>query len=124
MHSLSRPSCRCLWSLTKQGFVIIHWLYLFDLSPLCVFKCVLKWSAREMFDCVISNVSSNDFCARMQSHIGNICLIFFHCTMLFRKKRAKNDNCLRRCKVSLFAFISFFSTEHFQMSTQITDPHN
>ena len=45
----------------------------------------------KMFDCVISNVSSNDFRARMQSHIGNICLIFLHCTMLFRKKRAKND---------------------------------
>ena len=48
--SLSIPSC--LWNLTvwflwhchlfSSGFVIINWLYLFDFSPLCVFKCVFK----------------------------------------------------------------------------------
>ena len=74
MHSLSRPSCRCLWSLTKQGFAIIHWLYLFDLSPL----------PEKMFDCVISNASSNDFRARMQS-----CLIFFPLHYAFSEKEGQ-----------------------------------
>ena len=26
----------------KRGIVTLHWLHLFNLSPLCVFKCLLK----------------------------------------------------------------------------------
>ena len=67
-----------------------HWLYLFYFSPQCVFKCVLKWPARDdlklhwlhLIDfsplCVF-RWSLNCLPMKMQSHIDCMCLTFLHC---------------------------------------------
>ena len=63
---------------------------LFDFSPLCFLKCVLKWPAQMMqshtgciswtfLECVFSNVSLNGLPEKRHSHIGCICLTFLHC---------------------------------------------
>ena len=67
-----------------------HRLHLFDFSPLCISKCLLKLAAIEdekshwlhfftFLHCAFLNVSSNCLPERMKSHIGCICLTFLHC---------------------------------------------
>ena len=64
--------------------------------------------------CAFSNVPSSRLPERMQSHTGCICSTFLHCA--FSNVPSK----LRRCKVTLVAFVLFFSTMHFQMCLQTT----
>ena len=67
-----------------------HRLHLFDFSPLCISKRLLKLAAIEdekshwlhfftFLHCAFLNVSSNCLPERMKSHIGCICLTFLHC---------------------------------------------
>ena len=43
------PLCvfKCLFKWSAWEDAKSHWLHLFDFSPLCVFKCLFKWSAWE-----------------------------------------------------------------------------
>ena len=70
-----------------------HRLHLFDFSPLCISKCLLKLAAIEdekshwlnfftFLHCAFLNVSSNCLPERMKSHIGCICLTFLRCVFL------------------------------------------
>ena len=36
---------KCILKSAGQVDAKLHWLHLFDLSPLCVFKCILKLPA-------------------------------------------------------------------------------
>ena len=68
----------------------MHWLHLLNFSPLCLFKCKLKWPNREevnshwlhlfrFLHCAFSNESSNGLFEKMHSHIDCIFLIQSHC---------------------------------------------
>jgi len=68
----------------------VHWLHLLNFSPLCLFKCKLKWPNREevnshwlhlfrFLHCAFSNESSNGLFEKMHSHIDCIFLIQSHC---------------------------------------------
>ena len=70
-----------------------HRLHLFDFSPLCISKCLLKLAAIEdekshwlhfftFLHCAFLNVSSNCLPERMKSHIGCICLTFLRYVFL------------------------------------------
>ena len=41
-RSASRPDLH-----ERRHLFYSHWLHLFDFSPLCMFKCALKWPARD-----------------------------------------------------------------------------
>ena len=106
----------------------MHWLHLFDFSPLCVFfKCVLKMSAREeakshwlhlltFLHCAFSNESSNYLPEKRQSHIGCICLTF----PPLRFQMSDQFACLRACIVTLITFVLFFTTLHLKIFSQST----
>ena len=64
----------CIHILAGQVDVMLHWLHLFDFSPLCVIKCILKLPA-----CVD---------AKLQSHIGCIYLTFLQSVFLNVKSPA------------------------------------
>ena len=75
--------------------------------------------------CVFSNESSNRLFEKMHSHTGCNCLIYIHCvfsnewvfTFVHRWFLMCSEIvCLRRCKVTLIAFVWLFSTVRFQMS--------
>ena len=63
--------------------------------------------------CAFSNVSSNDFSERMHSHIGYICLTFLH----FEVSNL-SLNCLPVRMQSHIGCICFFSTVSFKMCPQ------
>ena len=62
------PLCvfKCLLKLLGSEHAYSHWLHLFDFSPLCVFKYFRKLPALVK-----------------QNHIVCICVIFLHCAFLY-----------------------------------------
>ena len=99
-------------------------MHLFGVSPLCVFKCLLKSLAREeakshwlhlfgFFHCALSNVSSHRLPEKRQSHIG---LAF----PPLRFQMSDQFACLRACIVTLITFVLFFTTLHLKISSQST----
>ena len=88
VRSQIRKYINSLWKYNKYASNTVTLVALFDFSPLCVFKCLMK--LRQMWHsyigctcstfphCVFSNASSNCLPERMQSHIGCICLAFLH----------------------------------------------
>ena len=90
MYQSSSTTVKCCKTLSKSKDAKSHWLNLFDFSPLCFFKCVLKSPAPEealshwqhlfdfsplcVFKCYLKSPAQEE-----GKHISCICLTFLHC---------------------------------------------
>ena len=116
-----------LMFLMEQCYLHLWW-YLFDLSPLCIFKCVLKspaWTDAkshrlhlfDFFSTVHLQMCPQTVCPRGRI-ITLVAFVGLFSTVPFQL--CIQIACSNGCKVTLVAIVWLFSTVHFQMSPKIT----
>ena len=107
---------------------------MFNFSPLCVFKCVLKLRSLEkrhshtgyicftFLHCAFLNVSLNGLHENMQSRIGCICLTFLHCVLkakiIIPKSASSSGNRPPHCLPSFSLRVNILTLKPFM------GPHN
>ena len=91
-------------------------LHLFNFSPQCIFKSLLKSPASSA---VCFKMCPQSTCIR-GCKITLVALVWLFSTVGFQM--SPQIACLWRCKVTLVAFVWFFSTVCFQMSPQFACP--
>ena len=116
---------KCLLKLLSEDEAASHLLHLLGFSLLCVFKCILKWTAQEAkshrlhsfdFSTVRFKMSLQIACLR-RGKVTLVAFVWLFSTVCFQM--CPQIACLRRGKVTLVAFVQLFSAVCFQMSPQV-----